>query len=777
MEALPAAQDDSSGANPSSVKSDDSSPRPDSRAGSPPPNCAICLGTCKNKSFTDSCLHQFCFTCLLTWSKVKAECPLCKQAFRSIIHNVRSNHQYEEYLVVQRQSEEATPAISRVDIDRVTAATQRFRYRCPPVGMEQGVFSLREALGPNSPARSWFRTTLTLPRRETVAIQQLLRHYPFMADVFPPPGGSPPARRRRSPASFRRTVYRHNLWARPLPDFTGRFRTCTPEFYRYNDTQMHRLVPWLNRELHYLLNENIGHISYVMSRILELLPQHHINSPEFRESLNRYFGDRTEHFLHELYCFASTPYDITGYDRNVQYTTDSRISTMVNEVISSSDSDASVDSDIVMVSSSEPAEPPAGPSRLPVPTYPQGSISQPATDNVIPIETISQSDTDDDSSEVMVVGYIKPPQERTPEIVDLLGSDSDVIVQDAPAAAAGPAAGPPEPRASTSVKLTLKRHRAPEPRHDSDSDDASYRPPPRRRARVASASTSDTSCSTPSPTPPPSRAKPTNSRLQPACKKARRLAAHARRGTFGMVSSDEIPPSPSTVDTSTSCGDDTDDTKYVDLKKSQTTSGLEITTPKDRKRSKRRSTHSRHKENVRKILFAQAAEKEKEKEKRSKRKSYSGKGVKSSKKASNTEQSVPAGPVLPALDQPSTSGTSKRDKQKKRKTVKERKRQRRDSREKRRLRSVVKVMYNSHKTADESNSSANYSSVSTATRSRSDVESATAAGDSQTGTADSANKRSERPTTSRRVACTSSDSEDNLPLNLTLQKINSFSSS
>lgn len=92
------------------------------RASSPPPNCAICLGTCENKCFTDSCLHQFCFSCLLQWSKVssrrfpmfftlidyylvtlqyKAECPLCKQAFKSIIHNVKSEFQYEEYMVQQ----------------------------------------------------------------------------------------------------------------------------------------------------------------------------------------------------------------------------------------------------------------------------------------------------------------------------------------------------------------------------------------------------------------------------------------------------------------------------------------------------------------------------------------------------------------------------------------------------------------------------------------------------------------------------------------------------
>lgn len=40
-------------------------------AGSPEPNCAICLGTLENKSFTDSCFHMFCFVCLQEWSKVK----------------------------------------------------------------------------------------------------------------------------------------------------------------------------------------------------------------------------------------------------------------------------------------------------------------------------------------------------------------------------------------------------------------------------------------------------------------------------------------------------------------------------------------------------------------------------------------------------------------------------------------------------------------------------------------------------------------------------------
>ena len=48
--------------------SDDESRR--AAAGSPPPNCSICLGEIKNKCFTDSCMHRFCFSCLLEWSKV-----------------------------------------------------------------------------------------------------------------------------------------------------------------------------------------------------------------------------------------------------------------------------------------------------------------------------------------------------------------------------------------------------------------------------------------------------------------------------------------------------------------------------------------------------------------------------------------------------------------------------------------------------------------------------------------------------------------------------------
>lgn len=95
-------------------------PRP--RSASPEPNCAICLGLLENKSFTDSCFHQFCFVCLVEWSKVKAECPLCKQSFKSIVHNVRSYDDYDQYHIPRPEDRNLLQELSG-------PGSVRFRYR------------------------------------------------------------------------------------------------------------------------------------------------------------------------------------------------------------------------------------------------------------------------------------------------------------------------------------------------------------------------------------------------------------------------------------------------------------------------------------------------------------------------------------------------------------------------------------------------------------------------------------------------------------------------
>ena len=100
---------------------------------SPEPNCAICLGKIEDKSFTDRCFHCFCKLCLIEWAKVKAECPVCRQAFEKIIYNIRAMDDYDEQPIQNQHRHRFSPFHSHppfaygqpfVNLDGNT----RFRY-------------------------------------------------------------------------------------------------------------------------------------------------------------------------------------------------------------------------------------------------------------------------------------------------------------------------------------------------------------------------------------------------------------------------------------------------------------------------------------------------------------------------------------------------------------------------------------------------------------------------------------------------------------------------
>ncbi|GAB0090327.1 hypothetical protein DMENIID0001_050480 [Sergentomyia squamirostris] len=348
------------------------------RASSPPPNCAICLGQCRNKSFTDSCLHQFCFKCLLEWSKVKAECPLCKQAFKSIIHNVRSIDQFDEHMVRPQPS-----ILQRLD------------------------FLLSE------PPRFRFSATLQVGPSENEAIQRFFAPTEFQ-------------RRYMQPYRFRQLVYANNLYAEPLTDITGRYRESSARFYRDNPAQVHRLMPFISRETRSLLASEEA-ASSAVSQILVLLTMHDITSPGFRSRIRHFFNDNTDHFIHELFNFAQAPYDLIGYDNNVHYvnrTSGSGVN--VNITPPSFETD-----DIVRM-----AVPPGDVAPQP-PAQSSGQSSTTARDprNSLIFQmgrNIEISSTsDDESDDCQFVLELKPPHLRTPEMVSLNSeSDSDVIFVD-----------------------------------------------------------------------------------------------------------------------------------------------------------------------------------------------------------------------------------------------------------------------------------------------------------------------------------------------------------
>lgn len=84
---------------------------------------------------------------------------------------------------------------------------------------------------------------------------------------------------------------------------------------------MHRLMPWINRDIVCLLRNAPNTVSEVMQMMHDILPMINIPTRTFRRRLSPFLGERTNHFIHELFNFARSPFDMVGYDRVVQYST------------------------------------------------------------------------------------------------------------------------------------------------------------------------------------------------------------------------------------------------------------------------------------------------------------------------------------------------------------------------------------------------------------------------------------------------------------------------
>lgn len=400
------------------VQNSDNNERSDGAA-SPPPNCSICLGKLINTSFTDSCLHQFCFTCLLQWSKIKTECPLCKQTFKSIIHNVRSEEDYDQYHVPRE-------LVSQIPQPQVTATLD--------VNFDVDWDA--------APRRFVYRTTMTGNRRHGVLLnpEQVTRReqLPSMAPQVP---REERRRRRANPTDYRRTVYRHGLWASPLPDIFGRFRECSAEYYRRQPQELDRLIPWLNRELQVLLNNEPTHIAYVLSVIMDALTQYDIRTSEFRNMVRPFFAIHTEHFSHELLNFARTNFDLYGYDQSVTYMPRgglsneyaTHIESPTSSSVSSSSSSLTFDNSDVRILAeaidlrvnAEMSNTLPNPINMPGPSAAGQTFSRVETSNTVPEVLIISSSSSESDGECEIIGYVKPRHERTPEIIELLSSDSE----------------------------------------------------------------------------------------------------------------------------------------------------------------------------------------------------------------------------------------------------------------------------------------------------------------------------------------------------------------
>ncbi|KFQ21119.1 E3 ubiquitin-protein ligase Topors, partial [Merops nubicus] len=409
---------------------------------SPDSKCPICLDRFDNVAYLDRCLHRFCFRCVQEWSKNKAECPLCKQPFFSIFHTIRAEDDFKEYILSPLEHRSFASPDGR-----------RFRYRTTLTGERRtrGAPPQRVLSPPENGVL--FEGLFSEPVRQRAGeIQRMMRRLASRRRASAE-GRSMRQIEEEEMISFRRALYRTGMHIRSIQD-GGRYRDISAEFFRRNPACLHRLVPWLKRELTVLFGAHASLINIVQHLIMSNVTKYDIESPAFADDLKPFLLNRTEHFLHEFISFARCPFNLEAYDQHANYDCPAP----------SYDEGSNSDSSIITISPDMPYS--QGPDNslsvtdldqapwddeTPGPSY---FISEdiPAT-IASPLETSESSDEDSatksertklqaqlqantnsndsnsSSDNCVIVGYVKPLAERTPEVVEL-SSDSEESVRE-----------------------------------------------------------------------------------------------------------------------------------------------------------------------------------------------------------------------------------------------------------------------------------------------------------------------------------------------------------
>lgn len=407
---------------------------------SPDSKCPICLDRFDNVSYLDRCLHKFCFRCVQEWSKNKAECPLCKQPFDSIFHSVRAEDDFKEYVLRPSYNGSfATPDGRRFRY-RTTMTRERNasvyspsstinrRTTTPP---DSGV--LFEGLGISSRPRDGEISQLMrqIPRRPTSTDERSLRKIQEQ-DII----------------NFRRTLYRAGARVRNIED-GGRYRDISAEFFRRNPACLHRLVPWLKRELTVLFGAHGSLVNIVQHIIMSNVTRYDLESQAFVSDLRPFLLNRTEHFIHEFISFARSPFNMAAFDQHANYDcpapsyeegshSDSSVITISPDEAETQEMDMNV-----ATVSRAPWD-----DETPGPSYSSSeqvhavmssllNTSDSSDEELVAGRAMSQiqgvqtnedlnNDSDSSSDNCVIVGFVKPLAERTPELVEL-SSDSEEL--------------------------------------------------------------------------------------------------------------------------------------------------------------------------------------------------------------------------------------------------------------------------------------------------------------------------------------------------------------
>ncbi|CAK6958523.1 topoisomerase I binding%2C arginine/serine-rich a [Scomber scombrus] len=412
---------------------------------SPDSKCPICLDIFNNISYLDLCLHKFCFRCIHEWSKNKAECPLCKQPFNSIYHSIKSEQDFKKYDLKPLDNG------SFGSFEGV-----RFRYRTTLTGVHR---QMQRRTSPPPDNGVMFEASTNLPQhRQDRYIRRMMIRLAAKRRAASE-GRAVNNVREQEMVNFRRELYRRGVRVRNVRD-GGRSRDTSAEFYRRNPACLHRLIPWLKRELVVLYGLHGSLVNIVQHIIMSRITRYDMEEGPIQEELRPFLQGRTEHFLHEFISFAKSPFNMEAYDQHAVYDCPAP----------SSNEDSSSNSSVIAISEDEEnsvdLDPPGDSTstlshyvwddETPGPSYSTTaeqsrterlSVPDSDTDSSLEEETqafgvspqqISPHDQTDltqgevnnkeclssDTDDCLIVGFVKPTADRTPELVQL-SSDSD----------------------------------------------------------------------------------------------------------------------------------------------------------------------------------------------------------------------------------------------------------------------------------------------------------------------------------------------------------------
>ncbi|XP_009894172.1 PREDICTED: E3 ubiquitin-protein ligase Topors [Charadrius vociferus] len=409
---------------------------------SPDSKCPICLDRFDNVAYLDRCLHRFCFRCVQEWSKNKAECPLCKQPFFSIFHTIRAEDDFKEYILSPTENSSFSSPNGR-----------RFRYRTTLTGERRsGSYPSRRTLSPPDNGILFEGLSSEPVRQRDDEIQQMIRRLASRRQASAE-GRSLRQIQEEDMINFRRALYRTGVRIRSIQD-GGRYRDISAEFFRRNPACLHRLVPWLKRELTVLFGAHGSLVNIVQHIIMSNVTRYDLESQAFADDLKPFLLNRTEHFLHEFISFARCPFNLEAYDQHANYDcpapsydegsqSNSSIITISPDMAYSQGPDNSLS---VTGLDQAPWD-----DETPGPSY---SVSEEVRATIAsPLEMSESSDedsatrsrrskgqtqlqanadsnnSDSSSDNCVIVGYVKPLAERTPEVVEL-SSDSEESIRE-----------------------------------------------------------------------------------------------------------------------------------------------------------------------------------------------------------------------------------------------------------------------------------------------------------------------------------------------------------